>query len=133
MPRRKRIRCKGGYYYRTKDNCYYFQRGEECFLQKCPWYVRVPRIQRRWERQEDEITKFLEKQIADAKLDEILSNGTVRYVKLATVQSHPTHKGKYTYGRIQIETEPDLIGKEVGIIILVPPFQRKNKGKQLSK
>ena len=133
MPRRKRIRCKGGYYYRTKDKCPDYQRNvKECFWQKCPWHVSIPRIQRRWERREEEIAKFLEKQIADAKLDEILADGTRRYVKLVTVRSHP-QKGKYRYGRIQIETDPDLIGKEVGIIILVPPFQRRNKEKQLSK
>ena len=126
MPRRKRIRCKGGYYYRTKHKCPDYQRHvKECFWQKCPWYVHIPRIQRQWERREEEIAKFLEKQIAGAELDEILSDGTVRYVKLVTVRSHPTHKGKYTYGRIQIKTDPDLIGKEVAIVIITPPLEQK--------
>lgn len=76
-----------------------------------------------------EVVKIEKQQVAEAFLDEVLADGSVRYVMVKTVREHKRKVGHKTYvaGRIQISTSPELIGKKVVIIILTPPVEKTRK------
>jgi len=83
-------------------------------------------LNREYQKWKDRERREAEKRaIADAFLDKVLADGSVRYIMAKTVKEHKTHKGKYVYGRIQIKTDADLIGKQVAIVIVTPSLSKK--------